>query len=235
MEKKTSFQQVAEMNAAFGNPKGSYDAVDYTALTAQCKNILDEYNELTLALINDDPVAIRDALCDIQVFAMGAQHLMGVDGDADMKAVVDGVMTRFIKDADDLTATIALHAAKGVTKVYFEGEFPKMVMKSAEDQPDAPKGQFLKSASYQDTVFPAVPVPLPDGVEDEIQFKYYYNSNNKKFYTEIYDEGKTNVVGQFGDQLCQLYKSGRLIKVAVWSDTFNGWIPTPAKEVDYER
>jgi hypothetical protein len=32
-----------------------------------------------------------------------------------------------------------------------------MVMKSASDQPDAPKGKFLKSASYQNTVFRPVP------------------------------------------------------------------------------
>ncbi|MBK6006360.1 hypothetical protein JJB11_09680 [Ramlibacter ginsenosidimutans] len=71
-----------------------------------------------------------------------------------MDAVVDGVMTWFIRDEADKHATIALHAAGGVTHVYFEGEYPLMVMKSASDQPDAPKGRFLKSASYQDTVFP---------------------------------------------------------------------------------
>jgi hypothetical protein len=70
-----------------------------------------------------------------------------------MHTVVDAVFTRFIKDEADKAATIALHAAKGVTDVYFEGEYPKMVMKSASDQPDAPKGKFLKSASYSQPVF----------------------------------------------------------------------------------
>lgn len=69
---------------------------------------------------------------------------------------VDGVMTRFIKDDADKQATQALHAANGVTDVYFEGEYPTMVMKSASDQPDAPKGKFLKSASYKQTVFPSI-------------------------------------------------------------------------------
>ncbi len=63
-------------------------------------------------------------------------------------------MTRFIKDDADREATIAKHAALGVTKVYFEGRYPHMVMKSAEDQPEAPKGKFLKSASFKETQFP---------------------------------------------------------------------------------
>ena len=141
------------MNDAFGNPKGNPKAVDWNRLEKQCKNILDEYIELMAAIAARDLTAVRDALGDVQVFAMGGQHFIGVDGDADMKAVVDGVMTRFIKNAEDKEATIALHAAKGVTEVYFEGEYPTMVMKSAVDQPDAPKGKFLKSASYKETVF----------------------------------------------------------------------------------
>ena len=96
---------------------------------------------------------VRDGLCDIHVFAYGAHHLMGIDADQDMNSVVDGVMTRFIKDEADKQSTIAKHAAKGVTEVYFEGEYPVMVMKSAVDQPDAPKGKFLKSASYSEPVF----------------------------------------------------------------------------------
>lgn len=184
----TSFQLVSQMNTAFGNPVGDYHAAtpeQYRKLFNQCKNIFDEYVELLGALgveplglevlkathkdvIQTLPVdydtaspnmpEVRDALCDVQVFALGAQHIAGVDGDADMQAVVEGVMSRFIKSEEDKQATIALHAAKGVTEVYFEGEYPRMVMKSAKDQPDAPKGKFLKSASYRNTVFPTPPV-----------------------------------------------------------------------------
>ena len=174
----TPFQQISAMNEAFGNPKGDPHNVDLDRVRSQCLNIIDEFGELMMALGCANPkslrsaiklvkvlasetgrqytvdyLAVRDALCDLQVFAQGGQHFIGVDGDADMKAVVDGVMTRFIKNAEDKEATIALHAAKGVTEVYFEGEYPTMVMKSAVDQPDAPKGKFLKSASYKETVF----------------------------------------------------------------------------------
>lgn len=180
MNEKTAFQRVSEMNTAFGNPKGEYSNINWDKVRSQYKNIFDEYCEGLEALglhalaiqrlreahgmwVSDHmftqdalPEDLRDALADQQVFKDGVLHFMGVDGDADMHAVIDGVMTRFIKDEADKQATIALHAAKGVTEVYFEGEFPKMVMKSATDQPDAPTGKFLKSASYADTVFPAV-------------------------------------------------------------------------------
>lgn len=176
---KTNFAQVAAMNTAFGNPQGDAHAINLKRLRKQCLNIADEFGELAVAL-GADPVLIkdavknlkwvasltsetfdldkaRDALCDIHVFTYGAHHFMGVDADADMRAVVAGVMTRFIKDDEDKAATIAKHAALGVLDVYFEGEYPVMVMKSGSDQPDAPQGKFLKSASYADTVFPSLP------------------------------------------------------------------------------
>ncbi|QFZ84544.1 hypothetical protein GFK26_18115 [Variovorax paradoxus] len=167
------------MNVAFGNPKGDPARIDFDRVRKQCLNIPDEVGELFIALgANPEevkaavaalktagasvvskvaPDEVRDALCDIHVFGYGAHHMMGVNADMDMAAVVSGVMTRFIKNADDLAATVKLHADKGVTEVYFEGDYPTMVMKSAVDQPDAPKGKFLKSASYQNTVFRALP------------------------------------------------------------------------------
>lgn len=170
---QTNFQRVAQMNEAFGNPQGRPTAINLNAVRSQTRNILDEFCEIQTAL-GADPAAVqalrdagkaiaytgeidlegvRDGLCDVHVFAYGAHHLMGIDADRDMNSVVDGVMTRFIKDEADKEATIALHAAKGVTDVYFEGDYPVMVMKSASDQPDAPKGKFLKSASYSQPVF----------------------------------------------------------------------------------
>lgn len=161
---RSSFIQVSEMNEAFGNPKGDPNNIDWNRLEAQCKNILDEYKELMGDPESDDPKKVlgalkrrdlnevRDALCDIQVFSNGAQHFIGIDGDDDMTAVVTGVMTRFCKDQEELDATIAKWTGRGL-EVYTEGEFPKMIVKSAKDQPDAPKGKFLKSTGYTDTVF----------------------------------------------------------------------------------
>lgn len=174
IRKRTPFELVSAMNVVFGNPKGDPRNIDWTRVRNQCKNIGDEFAELMTALGADDESAarirwavsqinytnepnveeVRDALCDIPVFATGGQHIMGVDGDADMAAVIEGVMTRFVKDPADMKATMALHAKKGVTDTYVEGDFPTAILKSASDQPDAPKGKFLKSASYKPTVFP---------------------------------------------------------------------------------
>ena len=153
---KTIFDQVAEINTLFGNPKGDYKNISVEKLTSQCKNILDEYTELLHSIQRGDLEEIRDALCDIQVFVQGAQHMMGVDGDLDMIAVIDGLKTRFIKDENDLMATMSYHKSRGIHKFYFEGEYPMKIMKSAEDQPDAPKGKFLKSVSYSKPIFPKI-------------------------------------------------------------------------------
>lgn len=74
----------------------------------------------------------------------------------DMVEVLDAVMTRFVKDADDFEATASHHAAYGVSKFYTVGEYPTMAFKSAEDQEDAPQGKFLKSASYRKPVFKVI-------------------------------------------------------------------------------
>lgn len=178
---KTPFERVSEMNIAFNNPKGDSKNIAWGKVKSQCSSIFDEYCELLEALgckiafvnkfkcehktlINEhnftsgpDVEAVRDALCDLQVFAQGAQHLMGYNGDNDMHDVIDGVMSRFVKNAEDKLRTHEMHHAKGVTDVYYEGEYPYVVMKSAKDQLDAPKGKVLKSASYKQTVFREAP------------------------------------------------------------------------------
>lgn len=198
------------MNEAFGNPKGDFTNIDFNRVRKQYMNIFDEYVEGLKALglseenctflskwhnsimkVGDwddkkvNVTEIRDALCDIQVFAMGAQHFMGVDGDDDMEQVVAGVMTRFIKDDEDKAATIAKHAANGVTHVYFEGQYPKMVMKSAIDQPDAPQGKFLKSASFKTTVFNHPLSYLPMNVHDSFVFNEQMADQDEQTLLEV--------------------------------------------------
>src|SRR3546814_13360319 len=115
----------------------------YTTLFRSIDELKVVRQRITLERFGDDSTVnlnqARDGLCDINVFSYGAHHMMGIDADRDMSSVVGGVMTRFIKDEADKVATQALHAAKGVTNVYFEGDYPVMVMKSGADQPDAPK------------------------------------------------------------------------------------------------
>lgn len=157
---KGMFQQVSEMNTAFGNPKGNPTSIDWERLTKQCRNILDEYSELMVALEMRNLDEVRDALCDINVFSLGAHHFIGANADDDMTAVVEGVLTRFCQNQADLDATLDKYTSLGVL-VYTEGEFPTVCLKSAHDQKDIngenyPKGKFLKSVSYATTVFPVI-------------------------------------------------------------------------------
>ena len=159
---KNIFDEYCELLEALGYYKGAILVVKALHERYIVSDYLHNYGDIEMPLNKVNTEAVRDALCDIQVFAKGAQHMMGYDGDCDMHDVIDGVFTRFIKDDADAEATVAMHAAKGVSRVYFEGEYPKMVMKSAVDQPDAPKGKVLKSASFKNTVFRKAPNSLED-------------------------------------------------------------------------
>lgn len=178
---RTNFEMVSAMNTAFGNARGNPLAIDGDAVRRQCANIFDEFVELQKAMGLREPHVnflkkiseiiksyitgnqyddskfvlddVRDALCDINVFSYGAHHRMGINADLDMAEVVTKVMTRFVKSPEDLEATVKMHSAKGVVHTYAEGEYPTMVLKSGSDQPDAPKGKFLKSVSTQQPEF----------------------------------------------------------------------------------
>lgn len=187
-------QHVALMNVMFGNAKGVPVSIEMERIKNQMSNIPGEYKELQdafdayfacLALQKDptyDQVAlvveteeaingVRDALCDIMVFTLGAYHMMGIDANVDMFDVVSAVMTRACATPEILDATLKKYAALGM-EVYTEGEFPRMVVKSAKQQTDVngevySKGKFLKSVSFKETEFRPrstfMPVVLPTG------------------------------------------------------------------------
>lgn len=156
---KSIFDHVSDMNVAFGNAKGDPTAINWDRLNSQCKNLKKELQELMDALAERNTDKVRDALCDLQVFTQGAQHIMGVDGDDDMLAVLDGVMSRFCKDEAELAATETKYRNLGV-EFYVEGVFPNVCLKSAFDRGgdaesgfEYPKGKFLKSANYREPTF----------------------------------------------------------------------------------
>jgi hypothetical protein len=153
----SQLERVCDWNVAFGNPKGNPNKIDWARIQKQADNIPHELAELAEAVAAKDVDKTRDALADIIVFAGGGTHLMGYSPSNDLKVVIDALYSRFIKDTDDLVATLAFHKARGVEDVYTEGEFPLMILKSGSDQPDAPKGKVLKSASYKEPVFGPAP------------------------------------------------------------------------------
>lgn len=158
------FNDVSKMNLAFGNPKGDPNNIDWDRLTAQCVNIAKnvqgqagEVEELYQALEARDSIGVRDALCDIMVFTLGAFHLMGADADSDMKAVFESNMSKFCRNVEELGATMNKYENLDL-KVYAEGVYPFVCVKSAEDQMDRngkhySKGKFLKGVGFQEPAF----------------------------------------------------------------------------------
>lgn len=195
MARSRMFEYTKLMNCAFGNSEGNpadYTApgndTAWARLQKQCENIggalstggdivshvhgtytggeiAGEVLELLLAIQARDIVKVRDSLCDIMVFALGGFHIAGFDADADMEAVLDGVMTRFCRDQEELDATVAHWADKGVQHVYTEGVFPRMCVKVSFDQVSNtgerfPRGKFLKSVGYKEPKLPEYPTPM---------------------------------------------------------------------------
>lgn len=176
---RSSAERVADMNIAFGNPKGEPWAINGPRLLRQCQNIGGEFKELMACFglrvemsFHDDATVvpegdvidhIRDALCDIHVFAYGAHHFMGLDADLDMHEVVSAVMTRFASTPAALEASEE-HFKKLGVDYYVEGEFPLVCLKSSRDQqmPEYPKGKFLKAVGHRKPEFYPLPAKPPE-------------------------------------------------------------------------
>ena len=176
MSGKTMYQAVRAMNVAFGN--ATFGPLPFNSLTSpeerkaawerlekQCwaiggngnQEVHGELKELHDALAERNITKVRDALCDLMVFILGAYHFTDYDAEQDMQCVLDGVMTRFCRDEAELKATIAKYDAMGVA-TYHGGSFPYVWVKSYSDQTDVggehyPKGKFLKSVGFKEPTF----------------------------------------------------------------------------------
>jgi hypothetical protein len=177
---------VVRMNELFGNQRGDYDTWNMDRLRNQIEGVRSElikeldpaYAKLKLMMLHEtqyDAVQfesvkaeVRDALCDIMVFALGAFHAVGVNADRDMEEVLDALESRLCKDQETLDATLAFYANKGV-EVYYEGGFPHVAVKSSKDQmmPEYPRGKFLKAVTYRQPKFshPRYDAHFPKGKE----------------------------------------------------------------------
>jgi Phosphoribosyl-ATP pyrophosphohydrolase len=159
----TPWQLVQEMSLAFGNPQGDPLNPNWEKVEAQRKGIREENeDELGAAIAKRDIEAARDALCDVMVFALGAYHAMGYDADRDMAAVVEALFTRFCRNKEHLGETVDHYTYKVGIRVYCGGEFPRMWVKSLEDQTGKdgavyPRDKFLKARGYAQPVFYTVP------------------------------------------------------------------------------
>ena len=168
--KPSLFRLVSDMNTAFSNPRGDPHNIDWVRLRRQVTNIAgehrgDEYKELLDAIDEKSVYRTRDALADILVFTLGAFHFMGYDADVDTAEVVRAVMTRFCRDPAHLAATIEWYAGRGVSDVYYEGEFPRVALKARTEQRNLitgeriSAGKFLKALGYAEPNF--LPLAAP--------------------------------------------------------------------------
>jgi NTP pyrophosphatase (non-canonical NTP hydrolase) len=151
------FQDVCFMNEQFGNPKGDKSSINWPKLNNQCGNILDEYEELQEALLREDPTHVRDALCDIMVFTLGAYHFLGYDANKDMQAVFESNMSKLCTTSEEIVKTVDYYTRNGV-KVYTEGELPFVCVKSlcaqtGKDGKNFPKDKFLKNINWREPQF----------------------------------------------------------------------------------
>jgi len=161
---KTMFDEVADMNTTFGNPQGDRNNVDWARLENQAKNIKDEYDELMEAIAKRDINEVRDALCDINVFSLGAHHFIGRDATEDMHAVYESNMSKVCHSAADMNATLKYYRDKGV-EVYARifggdgslnsGEYA--IVYSLKEQEVGGKvyrkDKFLKNVNWKEPVF----------------------------------------------------------------------------------
>ena len=148
------FKDVSIMNTAFGNEKGDKNRINWARLRSQATNIPDEYEELLEAILHHDITEVRDALCDIMVFTLGAYHFIGYDADKDMKAVFDSNMSKFCKTEQDIWDTQQYYFDLGI-ETYMGGELPMAWVKSIRDQKDKnnknyPKDKFLKCIHWKE-------------------------------------------------------------------------------------
>jgi hypothetical protein len=174
MDRSLMFQYVKNMNEAFGNPEGSPHYINWERLRSQCKNIKSEQEEAMSAIALNNVDEVRDALCDIMVFTLGAYHFMGLEADDDMVAVLDGVMTRFCATQQELDDTADKYAKLGVDYTV-HGAFPRVYLKSARNHSaegatdEYPKGKFLKSVGYRLAVLPPLPENLNPSTVGDMQ------------------------------------------------------------------
>lgn len=163
-----AFYDIVSAKAAQLNPEHSVLATISAWASENALDLLSQIEKVEKAATAENLNNLVVSLAHVCAISTVLQvRVLKVDVAKEMDAVIDGLMTRFVKDESDEIATYAKHnkafhahyaknnmAVTGDLEVYFVGEYPVRVMKSSVDQPDAPKDKFLKSASFKEPVFP---------------------------------------------------------------------------------
>lgn len=135
------FKDVAALNVLFGKPAGDPRCPDWDSATTQLSLVQEEVGELIEAFdlelmvsggqVTDD---VRNAIADLVVVVGGMAHILGLDIQADLKAVHDSNMSKLCLTLPDVEATAAYcHQVVGL-EVYIGGDEGAWWVKSARDQ-----------------------------------------------------------------------------------------------------
>lgn len=167
---KSNAEKVAELNIAFGNPKGDLSNPNVNAIRKQAKLCLEESVEaieasnpdmmvqvhLQKRLTNADVgpvnmIQLADAIGDILTVAYGLAHVAGFDANKIYDLVHESNLTKFIRHEDEVEDALSYYWAMGFgdDELTIEGEFPRAYIKVAKttviDGKEYPEGKFLKN------------------------------------------------------------------------------------------
>lgn len=146
------FQKIEVVNHIAGNTRRG----NWADAQKQAHMTVVEMRELVEALEKRDATKLRDAYCDLIVFAVGGLFRIGSDANTDMHAVTDSLLTRFDRTMEDAVKTqekynvLAVETEVRTTVVNGTNYF---VVVSAKDQignngEHYTAGKFLKSYQY---------------------------------------------------------------------------------------
>lgn len=171
---QTTFEKVAQLNTAFGNPKGDLSNPNVPAIRKQAMLCLEEAIEMVEAAnpgikvewvmepYTDSPskvspdsvdlVALMDAQGDLTTVNDGVAHIAGFDGNAVYQAVHESNMTKFCKTKEEVSEALDWYFRNtgflpGDIAAY--GHYPFVAIKVVQDiHLDGkfyPAGKFLKN------------------------------------------------------------------------------------------
>lgn len=170
---QTTFEKVAQLNTAFGNPKGDLSNPNVPAIRKQAMLCLEEAVEMVEAAYpgmqvtwelkrgknkaepgpNDlDLVGLMDAQGDLTTVNDGVAHIAGFDGNAVYQAVHESNMTKFCKTKEEVYEALDWYFRNtgflpGDIAAY--GQYPFVAIKVVQDiKLDGkfyPAGKFLKN------------------------------------------------------------------------------------------
>lgn len=166
---QTTFEKVAQLNTAFGNPKGDLSNPNVPAIRKQAMLCLEEAVEMVEAAHpgtkviwsfdnkgafknSVDMVALMDAQGDLTTVNDGVAHIAGFDGNAVYQAVHESNMTKFCKTKEEVSEALDWYFRNtgflpGDIAAY--GQYPFVAIKVVQDiKLDGkfyPAGKFLKN------------------------------------------------------------------------------------------